>query len=290
MSNLEEYLKAFPCHPLNKDGKYYKGKINICDGDKNCNKCEYMHSYGEFICKHYNNYALEVCCDVDKKFFGDYTDNNPKRPEALLVNRKNENEKIAIEAKTIYQALGNNIKMDNRKRALQNNFLYKLDSLPEKINQQLEKKLKEDGIGLKPGGAEEFNKGLLLQIKCKKRGDKQLIELFQEVVKKEKEFLEEIASCSAEFMRGNIKKVIEKKPLDDYLEFYDDNFLFRIGKSYKSERFATEWFDNGIIASVFEPNKKLIQAKLEKYFRDCEEKFLQYDEYKRILLLINDNR
>ena len=290
MKGLEEILRLFPCHPLNENNKYYKGKINVCDREENCCKCEYIYSYGDFIRKYYSNYALEVCCDVDKEFFRDYTNNNPKRPEAILVNKENENEKIVIEAKTIFQALGNTIKTDDRKRALQQNFLNKLDSLPEKINEKLEKKLKKDGIELKPGGAAELNKGLLLQIICKKKGEKQLIELFQEITKKEKEFLEEIASCSAEFMRRNVKKVIEKEPLDEYLEFYDDNFLFRIGKSYKSERFATEWFDNGSINSVFKPNREFIQAKLKKYFSDCKEKFSEYNKYKKILLLINNNR
>lgn len=59
-------LLLFPCHPLNKDYEYYKGNIQILQGNKDCVKCEYMNSYGEFINKEYNDYALEICCDVEK--------------------------------------------------------------------------------------------------------------------------------------------------------------------------------------------------------------------------------
>lgn len=171
-----------------------------------------------------------------------------------------------------------------------------MDVIGGKINEKLTEKLKSDGIYLKQGGAEHFNKGLLLEIHCKDKKNKKIYKQFlqNKNKKQEKLFLDYISENSAKFVRINIKNVIHKKATNLYLEFENEEFLFRVGKSHRSKDFMVTWYENenNSILSDFIPDKLIVNQYLERYFKQCEEKFLEYmsEDYKRILIIINENR
>lgn len=283
-----DVLERFPCHPKHTNYKYFRGKVSILDFNKDCKKCEYMKSFGHFINQEYNDYALERCCDVDKK--------DEKQPEAILVNKSNKNDKIGIEVKSIPRLLEKDIKKDNKERQKENRFIHLLDNIGENIDERLQSKFKDIGINLKLEEVRALNKRLLLDISCKENKKIPIYKQFSLNKNKQEEekFIDEIIDCIAEFMFNNVKKVFEGKETDLYGEFEDDDFVFRIGKSHRSEDFVVIWHENNntSVYSNFIPNKFAINEYLEKYYNDCKKKFSSYMDknYKRILLIINNNR
>lgn len=272
--------------------KYYEGKVNY--KNNKCSKCEYLSSYGYFIDKIYQEYALVKCCDIESKF----DKQTSPQPEALLINTKNGKEKIVIEAKSLPVIYGKNKNEDDKQRAKMNRFI---DMYLNKIGIEVYEKTieaMESHILFKNFLEIEklIFKKLLLLIQVKKSSDSnsslgRVAEEFLSFPKsKESDLRTQIVNHCTGFIVNNLNNIFNNKSILEKIEFNIADIHFTFGYGRYESMFTIEYFENGTTKTLYYPPTQMV-AKIQHYYDVCEKKFKQYIEpdCKRILLLTNDN-
>lgn len=283
-----------PCHKDNTDNKYYKGKKNILNNK--CKKCEFVNSLAYFMLKNYSGYALEKCCDVESS-----VDNEP---EAVFINRDNAKDKIAIEVKSFHQIFDADIKKDDKEKSRRKYFTDRiLDGIGNSVFIKVDKILKESNIVLTPELSDLFLYGLLLTVYRdtvyeEKDGLKYSIskpiaeEFLSYRGKKEQKLIEDITEQVVAYIVYNILVCLngDIKKYRSCHEFKIDNLNFAIGKSKRDSQFSIEYMERGG-TSNFYPPREAFANRINKYFKECKDKFSGYmiSEYKRVLLITNES-
>lgn len=285
-----------PCHKDNADNIHYKGKKNILNN--RCKKCEFLKSLTLFITRNYNEFALEMCCDVESS--------KDNEPEAILVNRTQLENKIAIEVKSFHQIFDANIKKDDREKSRRKHFTDKiLDGIGNRVFCEVDKVLCERNISLTPEVSDLFLYGLLLSVYRdtvyeEKEGRRYIVskpiaeEFLSYKGKKEQDFINSVADQVVGYIVHNILECLVKRNVKGYRSYHKfkiDNLNFTIGRSKKDSQFSIEYIERAGISKDFYPPREAFQNRINNYFKECGDKFSKYMEptYKRILLITNES-
>lgn len=295
MINLELIL---PCLEGNDDHSFYKGDTSLL---KNmCKKCEYFSPLRFFMNKHYKDFRLERCCEVEMK-------NRGKQPEAIFVNITNPNEKIVIEVKSQLQMYDIKIAKDDNERKRRMRFEKKIiNDIAKNTFAKANELLDKLNIVLPPDLESIFLRGYVLSI-SRVPGN---VEFMGNRFGVRRSVVEEILSYKYDREKRLIDAIVEKNVqhlvkniIDCGLngadrfsfnhEYTIDKLTFKLQKADIDSDFFVQYIEypSGV-RDYFIPSKEAIEARINEHFEDCELKFSDYmsSEYKRILLIENENR
>ncbi|KIL38672.1 hypothetical protein SD70_24790 [Gordoniibacillus kamchatkensis] len=294
MINLELIL---PCLKGNEDHIFYKGDTSLL---KNmCKKCEYFTSLRVFMNKHYKDFRLERCCEVEIK-------NRGKQPEAIFVNKSNPNEKIVIEAKSQHRMFATDIKKDEKETSRRKRFEKKIiNDIAKNTFAKANELLEKLNIVLPTDLESIFLRGYVLSISRIPEN----VEFLGKRFGVRRSVVEEILSYKGEREKRLVDAIVEKnvqclvKNIIDcglngadrfsfYHEYTIDKLSFMLQKADIDSDFYVQYIEypSGV-RDYFIPKKEAIEVRMNEHFEDCKLKFSDYttSEYKRILLIENEN-
>ncbi|MFI8715390.1 hypothetical protein [Brevibacillus brevis] len=294
MINLELIL---PCLEGNEDHIFYKGDTSLL---KNmCKKCEYFSPLRFFMNKHYKDFRLERCCEVEIK-------NRGKQPEAIFVNKSNPNEKIVIEVKSQLQMFATDIKRDEKETSRRKRFEKKIiNDIAKNTFIKANELLEKFNIVLPTDLESIFLRGYVLSISRipenvelmgKRFGVRRSVveEILSYKGEREKRLIDAIAGKNVQFLVNNIIDcgLNGADKFSIYHEYTIDKLSFMLQKADIDSDFSVRYIEypSGV-RDYFIPTKEAIEARMYKRFEECKLKFSNYmsSEYKRILLIENEN-
>lgn len=294
MINLELIL---PCLEKNNDHIFYKGDTSLLKN--HCKKCEYLSSLGLFMIRHYEDFRLERCCEVEIK-------NKGKQPEATFVNKFNSNDKIVIEAKLQLQIFLTDKEKDDEERRRIKRFEKKIiDDIAKNTFTKANELLEKLNIVVPTDYESIFLRGYVLSIsripenaefKGKRIGV--LHSVVEEILSykgnREKWLIDAIVENNVRHLVANIVNcgLNGGDRFRFYHEYAIDNLSFILQKAYIYSDFYVQYIEYPFgVRDFFIPKKEAIEVRMNEHFEDCKEKFSKYvpSQYKRILLIENEN-
>lgn len=243
---IGELNEVLPCLEGNENHSFYKGSANI--HKNNCierKKCEYTNPrFLLFLEKHFSDFALERCCDIELS--------SKSQPEAILVNKKDQSEKIVIEVKDLFDIYFSDKKKDDREKTKRIHYVDSfIDRIGELVYELIEKWLDEKKITLPEELSELIFRGLLVSVnrvneKAELNGKEVLLrmpsvrnEVLSLSPKEEEKLIGEIVVKVVCYLMHNIKACLRGQ-VDEYLGIYEfqiGKLYFRVGKSYEESLF-----------------------------------------------------
>jgi|GEM_PF-3783143 len=273
-------VECFHCHPENQYySDYYQGNFNL----KNCphmrkettQDCEWKKSILPFLylTDMIHKYALKKCPEVEYK---DETINY-KLPEAELININNPNDLMVIEVKGIHDR----VDIKNREK-------YTLKALSSDVLNEFNKVLNEIfGNDFSLSTKRTYPSMYLYSEKeirwCKKSKDKiknQICEQVRKFIISHKNFFIK-SGDELELVKPKSFIIVEGERENKFkVGFLDNNSnkpKLEISTKLKQTNFYIE-----------EKNEKEIEKKINIYFDECKEKFCDYKDTHKCLLILEN--
>lgn len=288
MNDINLILQLLPCLPQCKDHVFFIGTKNLIDN--HCNKCEYLNNLLPFMEQHYPSYSLLKCCDIEER--------EKSQPEAIFINKKDQNRKIAIEVKSLHQVRANNKKDDDFIRKRENRFEKNfVNNICENAIKNLEVTLKENNLYDQNEIIKLLFYGTMICFTCIQHNASKNVNIKEQIIKLSKkaecELLQQLSKITKDYFSLKVKAFLQfdKDSINAVWKYDLDNFNIEvtIGKSSHDSFFSVQWFD-GNPYSEWYVNKNNLTRKIQEYFDECQEKFLEFNDYKTILLLKNESR
>lgn len=278
----------YPCMPQSADHKYYHGDVP----HEVCTLCEYRDNLYDFIKKQYSHFTLLRCCEI-------YPD-NVKHPEAIFVDRNNDNNTLAIEVKSLNKLYDKNRKKNDlitaKNYKFDSEYLNELDNkLAVALNQVLSKEKQ-----LNPVERYLYFSFLIqhthIHFTCDSKNKCTFKDIFMKIEKNEvgKAF-NQLVKFFMEFYESIIKCLKEKTNGATALrwelmwEINKIEYAFNLEVFYTDEASAITWNDLSA-HTEWCPNKEILSQYVMNKFQECEKKFSYYPDSRHVLLLKNESR
>lgn len=288
-SNIQKINLTNDILPCCNGSKYYKGNCNIYNSvDKNgkskCIDCEYIQAMG-FIDYELSGYELEECCDLEESKKG--KEKQPMLPDLLLVNKNNN--KVVIEVKRI-----KNIKSSNRSA---NRIIIGKKNNVEQLLKSVYKTIKIEYEEMNKDIDELFNiilNSLTISMYINEKGliynpiyNKIALYYKGKRSKKRDGFIKSISKEVLSFILLNAKIICDKKKILKEYKFQVDDIGFIISLN-NQEGFQGMYSERDEIISGIHFPKEYIKLEINEFYNDCKEKFINYYDCKKVLLIRNE--
>lgn len=277
-STIECLLDLLPCYNKNQ---YYKGKYNIInnnDKGKKCSECEYIQAL-RFIINELKGYELEKCCDLE--------DSSKKKPDMLFVNKSNNQDRIVIEVKRLKHINSNNQERSQKITARKKRIEKILNEVYKEINIQY--KNKSLGSSIIDKMFQDIINSITVLFYNKAR-EIAYISIYDKIGQnykghKEKNFIKDISFQVLEFIMINLLAIInsDKKSFIVEKDFCIDDIGFYVVFN-NMDGFKGTYIERNLLNFPSEH----IKLKINEFYNDCKEKFVDYNKEKRILLIKNE--
>jgi hypothetical protein len=283
---IRKILECLPCYEHCVDNQYYTGKSNLLKNlCFNNNKCEYLNGLRMFILMEYPDYALKECCDIEKR--------DMASPEAIFVNRKDTAKLLSVEMKNLPQFIEKDIKETKLKNSRENYFWDKIiDRSAKQAFDLVVKYLSKRGITQQADIDNLFKiiwNGIVVSLFPKNVN----IDVQQTLMnkKKEKQTISELAKITSEFSINIFEKMIKYdfESLQLVRKYNDKNVNLTIYLSKHNDDNIKFEVHSGVTAlsDIMKIDKTGLFKQIEKYIISCCDKFINYKEYRNILLINN---
>ncbi|GAA0864788.1 hypothetical protein [Paraclostridium tenue] len=280
-SNNELFITdILPCCNGNE---YYKGRYNIFnnkDKGKKCSDCEYIQAI-EFIMSELNDYELNKCCDLE--------DSSKKNPDMLFTNKFDDRDNVVMELKRIKNINSNNINYSDIITARKKNIekfstdIYSMIGLKYKeLNIDIDKFfdiiINSITVGIYNSVREIRYNPIYNKIGLYYKGSR---------TKKRDEFIKSISKEILDFILSNAKIVSDNKKILKEYEFQVEDIGFFISLNNQEGFQVTYTYRDEISSGMYFPREH-IKLKINEFYNECREKFINYHDHKKVLLIRNE--